>query len=469
VTAVLAQLARAYSGGLDPVAVAEVCVTRARRNVANAFITETQGRAQWEALASRARHRTGASIGLLDGAPIVYKDVFDLAGTRTTAGSKTLIAAAPAEVDSEAVARCSSGGAVSIGKTNMSEFAFSALGINPVFGTPVSPDWPSLIPGGSSSGTAVAVAAGIAACGLGSDTSGSVRVPAAFNGLVGFRPSRNRYPEAGVFPLAPTLDTVGTLAHGVEDIVALDTLLRTGSQTLTKSLLDAPLVVPTEGLTDGLDDTVRSDFSRALDVLDAAGFALNVAPVPVLTRAHAAMDEYGTVVAAEAVRRHRRFLDEPQSATEVDPRIIERLRRAAARSPADYERLMALRRSLMSGIDTGEDTGFVLSPTVKFVAPRLTDLARDPEKFAHVNEVTMHNTRLFSFLDLPALALPCPRTQGTPPTSLMIAGPPRSDAALLSIAGRIESTLRAADDPLVMSPATRFFAMLDAAGRELGQ
>ena len=216
-------------GDLDPVEVAEFFLDRIERDRDNpSFILVTRKRALEEAEASRKRHREGRAAGPLDGVPIAWKDLVDMAGERTTAGSALYADSPPKERDAPIVANLAAAGMVALGKTNLSEFAFSALGLNPHFGTPRNPRDPATprIAGGSSSGAAVAVAGGLAPCAIGSDTGGSIRAPASFCGIVGFKTSEGRIDKQGVFPLSRTLDTIGPMAHTVEDCVLIDMALR---------------------------------------------------------------------------------------------------------------------------------------------------------------------------------------------------------------------------------------------------
>src|SRR5208282_4428358 len=214
---------------LDPIEVAQYFLERIERDRGNpSFIVVTRERALKEAAASRKRHREGRPAGLLDGVPVAWKDLVDMAGERTTAGSALFAESAPKQEDAPIVANLTAAGLVALGKTNLSEFAFSALGLNPHFGTPRNPRDPGTprVAGGSSSGAAVAVAAGLAPCAIGSDTGASIRAPASFCGIVGFKTSEGRIDKRGVFPLSRTLDTIGPLAHTVEDCVLIDVALR---------------------------------------------------------------------------------------------------------------------------------------------------------------------------------------------------------------------------------------------------
>src|ERR1700722_18892648 len=243
-------------GSLDPVEVGVFFLDRIERDRENpSFILVTRKRAFEEAAASRRRHREGRAASPLDGVPIAWKDLVDMAGERTTAGSALYADSPPKEKDAPIVTNLSAAGLVALGKTNLSEFAFSAFGVNPHFGTPRNPrdSTTPRIAGGSSSGAAVAVAGGLAPCAIGSDTGGSIRAPASFCGIVGFKTSEGRIDKQGVFPLSRTLDTIGPLAHTVEDCVLIDMALRGQSSTSVRpiNLSGVEFVVP-DGT--GLDD-----------------------------------------------------------------------------------------------------------------------------------------------------------------------------------------------------------------------
>src|ERR1700744_135440 len=263
-------------GRLDPVEVAEFFLGRIERDRENpSFILVTRERALKEAAASRERHRAGRAAGPLDGVPIAWKDLVDMAGERTTAGSALYADSAPKERDAPIVASLTAAGMVALGKTNLSEFAFSALGLNPHFGTPRNPRDPATprVPGGSSSGAAVAVAGGLSPCAIGSDTGGSIRAPAGFCGIVGFKTSEGRIDKRGVFPLSPTLDTIGPMAHTVEDCVLIDMALRGPPDGPLRPLhcSGGQFVVPDKAGIDDADAAVGANLETALNRLAAAG------------------------------------------------------------------------------------------------------------------------------------------------------------------------------------------------------
>ena len=279
-----------------------------------------------EAGASLERYKMGRPIGRLDGIPVSWKDVFDVEGTPTTAGSALLRSAKPAASDAPVVARLAQAGAVSIGKTNLSEFAFSGIGLNPHFGTPANPLVQGGIPGGSSSGAAVSVAIGACAVAFGTDTSGSIRVPAACNGLVGFKPTASRYPLSGVFPLAPSLDTVGIIAKSMADIIVVDDVL-TERQTKSpgETRESATFVVPESVVTGDLEPAVAANFEEEIKRLERAGFRIVRRRLKSFEGTQSLFQEVGTLVAVEAAEVHRDILSRPELLFQIDQRVARRL------------------------------------------------------------------------------------------------------------------------------------------------
>ncbi len=433
-------LAAAYrAGAADPLAVVEQALARAADPAArHVFITLTAARARAEAAASARRYRAGVPRGPLDGVPVSWKDLFDVAGTPTTAGSATRRDAAPADADAPCVARLAAAGALCVGKTNLTEFAFSGLGLNPHFGTPANPFGQGggqgsaqggvRIPGGSSSGAAVSVALGIVAVAMGTDTSGSIRIPAAFNGLAGFRPSGGRYPAAGVFPLSERLDSVGTIARTVTEIRLVDRAL-TGI-----AVADAPpppaLVVADGILLQDLAPDVAAVFEDGVRRLEQAGIPVRRRRVEAVEAAHRLMVEYGTIVAADAYRLHRSRLD-GADAPRLDPRVRQRLALGAALSAATYDRLVRERGRLAAQAAAELEGAALLCPTVAHTAPLLAPLERDDALFLQTNARTLRNTMIGSFLDLPGLSLPAGIGDCGLPVGLLVSQRSGSDDTLL--------------------------------------
>jgi aspartyl-tRNA(Asn)/glutamyl-tRNA(Gln) amidotransferase subunit A len=389
-----------------------------------------------------AMRRAGRAPGGYAGIPICLKDLFDIAGEATPAGSRALADAPPAKAHAPVVQRMLAAGFVPVGRTNMTEFAFSGLGINPHYGTPLSP-WDrasARIPGGSSSGTAVAVADGMAVAGLGTDTGGSCRIPAAFCGVVGYKPTARRVPIAGVLPLAPSLDSVGPLGASVSCCAAIDAVLA-GDPVLP--LAPAPLAglrlaVPANLVLDGMDGAVGAAFDRALSALSRAGARIERARFPEFDEIRA-VNAKGGFAASEAYAWHRPVL--ASKASLYDPRIRMRIERGAAMTAADYLDVVNARARLIASFAarTREYDGVVM-PTVPIVPPRIADLA-DEGEYNRTNLLILRNTSLGNFLDRCAISLPC-HDPGEAPVGLTLMGETMGDAQLFRIAAAVEAVLR---------------------------
>jgi amidase/aspartyl-tRNA(Asn)/glutamyl-tRNA(Gln) amidotransferase subunit A len=384
--------------------------------------------------------------GELAGLAISVKDLFDVAGQITRAGSTVLDDAAPALADATAVARLRAAGAALLGRTNMSEFAFSGVGINPHFGTPANAataplDATPRIPGGSTSGGAVSVAAGAAWAALGSDTGGSIRIPAALQGLVGFKSTARRVPADGAVPLSTTLDTVSAITRSVRDAVLLHEILSARSVALgDKSLAEHRFGVPSTVMLDGLDATVARAFDRALSTLSRAGArieTLDLGPLGELPGLNAT----GGFAAAESWAWHRQRL--VQHGDAYDPRVALRIRRGSSMSAADYIDLVAARARWIATMEAAI-AGFdaLLSPTVPMVAPPLAPLVDDDAAFFAVNAALLRNPSAVNFLDGCALSLPC-HEAGELPCGLMLWSSALHDDAVLEAALRVETALAA--------------------------
>ena len=394
---------------------------------------------------SRAAAASPAQPGRpLAGLAVSVKDLFDIQGDVTAAGSAVLADAAPAARDCPAVARLKAAGGVVIGRTNMTEFAFSGVGVNPHHGTPWNPADPRVhrIPGGSSSGGAVSVATGAAFIGLGSDTGGSIRIPAALCGIVGFKPTARLVPAEGALPLSTTLDTVCAMTRSVADTILAHEVL--ASRTVTRS--GAPLsayrfAVAREQMLDGLDPTVARAFDRALDTLRAAGARIEDVP---LREIHdlGSIQPTGGFTAAESYAWHRKLLAEKGAG--YDPRVRTRIERGAAISACEYIDLFAARRAWIESVERAL-AGFdaVLSPTVPMVAPPVAQVAPGEERdaeFFRVNALLLRNTSVVNMLDGCAISLPC-HAPGELPTGLMAWHGAMRDDTILNIALQAEAAL----------------------------
>jgi aspartyl-tRNA(Asn)/glutamyl-tRNA(Gln) amidotransferase subunit A len=409
--------------------------------------TFTQVYADWaqqQALAADQRRAAGKPLSPLDGVPISIKDLFDVSGQVTTAGSRVLAGAAVAKKHAAIVERLLQAGAVVIGKTNMTEFAYSGLGINPHFGTPANP-WDRAnqrIPGGSSSGAAVAVADGMCCGAVGSDTGGSVRIPAAFCGLTGYKPTARRIASGGLLPLSPSLDSIGVIAHDVASCIALDAAI--AEQALrpeSPSLDQARFAVPQTLVLDGLDEEVAAAFQRALKRLAKAGARIEAIPCSEFAEL-AEINAAGGFTALESWHWHQSLIAE--NAEGYDPRVLSRIRRGQPLGESDLQQLRQLRASWQQRV-TARVQGFdaLLMPTAPLIAPPLAELAEDDEAYIRANGAALRNPSVINFLDGCALSLPCQRP-GEAPVGLMVAGLPMNDQALLGWALTIERCLAGA-------------------------
>lgn len=374
----------------------------------------------------------------LAGLPVSIKDLLDVAGETTLAGSLVLDGAPAATHDAPVVQRLRKAGAAIIGKTNMTEFAFSGIGMNPHYGTPANPGDKEIarIPGGSSSGAAVSVATGICVAAIGSDTGGSIRIPAALCGLVGFKSTARRVPTAGAIPLSTTLDTICAMTRSVDDCILMDSLI--ADQPLpvpSLPLRGLRLALPVNLMQDGMEPHVATSFSAALSRLSAAGALIVETTLAPLDEC-AALNKFPNV---EAYAWHRKLLD--QGEARYDQRVSRRIQFGAAMSAADYIAMQAARsgwiarmESLLAPYDA------LIAPTVPIVAPPIAQLEASDDAFFAANAKVLRNTSVINFLDGCAISLPC-HVQGTLPVGLMLALPAMHDARLLAIAKAVESVL----------------------------
>ncbi len=376
---------------------------------------------------------SGQTLSPLAGLPVSIKDLLDVAGETTLAGSVVLRGRPAAAADAPVVARLRAAGAAIIGKTNMTEFAFSGVGINPHYGTPGNPTDPARIPGGSSSGAAVSVAAGICVAAIGSDTGGSIRIPAALCGLVGFKPTMRRVPTAGIVPLSPTLDTLGPIARSVADCLLVDGLIAdTPLAPPQLPLAGLRFAVPDDYVNDGIDATVERAFTATLSKLSAAGATIVELPMAMLAEAR----EINLFSPIEAYAWHRDLL--ATAAASYDQRVVQRILAGAGYSDADLPALHAARRAWIARVEQAI-AGFdaMLMPTVPIVAPRTEALLASDEAFFDANRLLLRNPSLINLLDGCALSLPCHRA-GDLPVGLMVAAPAMADARLMAIGLAIE-------------------------------
>jgi aspartyl-tRNA(Asn)/glutamyl-tRNA(Gln) amidotransferase subunit A len=376
------------------------------------------------------------------GIPISIKDLFDIKGQVTRAGSRALEDSAPAEADAAVVARLRRAGFILIGRTNMTEFAYSGIGINPHYGTPKGTWQRSVghVPGGSSSGAAVSVADGMAHGALGTDTGGSCRIPAAYNGIVGFKPTQRRVPLAGGVPLSFTLDSFGPLARTVACCAVLDAVL---ADEPVQPLQPRPikgmrLAVPTTVALDELDDEVARTFERALETLSHHGALIERIAVPEFLDV-GVMNTKGGFAAAESYAWHRYLI--VSHGDVYDPRVSLRILRGEAISAADYIDLLQARKSLIARAAVRLSPYDALAmPTSAITPPRIADLA-DDKAFAKANVLSLRNCTLINMIDGCAISLPCHR-EGEAPVGLMLAASGGSDRRIFELAAAMEAVIR---------------------------
>jgi aspartyl-tRNA(Asn)/glutamyl-tRNA(Gln) amidotransferase subunit A len=404
---------------------------------ARACLTVYREQAKAAAEAADARAKAGISLGPLDGTIISIKDLFDVAGEVTRAGSKILAEEAkPAAADAPVVRRLRAGGAIIVAKTNMSEFAYTGVGANPHFGTPGNPADRKRVPGGSSSGAAVSAADGMCEIAIGTDTGGSCRIPGALCGIVGYKPSRQRIPTDGAFPLSYSIDSIGPIARSVEACARADSVMAGESYA---PLEPAPLAGLRVGVVEGmpvenLDETVAKRFPQALDVLKRAGARLSNETLSQID-GMVQVNSKGGVQPAEAFTVHRDLLS--RRADAIDPNVRARLERARNVSAADYIDMVRDRARLICSMEARvADLDVLVWPTTPIVAPTMVEVAA-ADDFARKNAMLLRNTVIVNFFDLCAISLPIPREGGLP-TGLMLVARNGNDHRLLRIAAAVE-------------------------------
>jgi aspartyl-tRNA(Asn)/glutamyl-tRNA(Gln) amidotransferase subunit A len=404
---------------------------------ARACLTVYSDASRVAADAADARARVAVTLGPLDGAIINIKDLFDVAGEPTRAGSKLLAEEAlPATVDAPVVRRLRAAGAVIAAKNNMSEFAVTIIGANPHYGTPGNPADRARVPGGSSSGGAVAVADGMCEIAIGSDTGGSVRAPAALCGIVGFKPSKYRVPTEGAFPLSYSLDSIGPMARTVKACADADAVMADEDPRPLEplSLDDVRFGVIQGAPLTGLDDTVAERFGHALTMLGRSGCQIKDKKISLLDELPR-INARGSLIFAEGFAIHEERLSrKPQS---VDPNVRASLERGKAMTSADLVRLQRARAALIPAMDLIiEEFDAIIMPTTKIVAPLLSE-STTPEGFAAKTALLAGNTGIVNFFDLCAISLPIPRAGGLP-VGLMLIARNGYDRRLLRIASAVE-------------------------------
>jgi aspartyl-tRNA(Asn)/glutamyl-tRNA(Gln) amidotransferase subunit A len=397
-----------------------------------AFIKVYKSPALAAADASDALRKAGMVPGPLAGIPVSIKNLCDVAGETTLSGSKALDDAPPAKADAPVVARLRAAGAVIVGSTNMSEFAFSGVGFNPHYGTPGNPADRKRVPGGSSAGAAVSVADRMAVAALGTDTGGSVRIPAAVCGLVGFKPTARRVPIDGVVPLSTSLDSIGPLANSVECCAIVDAVFAAEPIVVPEPvpLTGLRFGVPRQFVMDELDPVVETAFERACRALVARGVLVEYVDLPQLNELPT-INAKGGFAASEAFAWHQKLI--ARRGRDYDQLVYPRIMRGKEMSAADYIDLLAARADLIgrvSAVTANYDA--IIMPTCAITAPTIAEVST-PEGFTRKNMLLLRNTTVGNFLDRCAISLPC-HAAGELPVGFMLMGEAMSDRRVLGMA-----------------------------------
>lgn len=426
------------AGQASSIELVEECLDRIKDPAgegARTFIKVWDREARLAAAAFDTPERTGEARSLLAGLPVSVKDLFDVKGEVTLAGAPARDDAAPAANDAPVISRLKSAGAVLIGRTNMTQFAYSAVGLNPHFGTPGNPWDRSRTPGGSSSGAAVSVADRMAVASIGSDTVGSIRVPAAFCGVVGFKPTQRRVPREGAIPLSRTLDTVGPLARSIEDcalvfgVIAGEGVRQTDGFDLTS----LRLAIPKGGMLEGLDPEVASAFTRICNMASRAGAKILEIDVPPLD-VFQTLNPNATIQAVESMAWHRDLIG--RRGAEYDPNVRARIEAGDRIAATAYADCLMRREPLSHELDhltAGFDA--LIMPTVPIIAPSIETCMRDE---GSVRAQIIRNTSPFNYFDRPSISIPI-HEPGSAPVGLMLVGRRDEDWKLLAVARAFET------------------------------
>ncbi len=409
-----------------------------------AFVKVWKAQALAAAEASDLQRKAGLVAGPLAGIPVSIKNLCDVAGETTLAGSKALDDAAPAQADAPVVARLRAAGAVIVGSTNMSEFAFSGVGANPHYGTPGNPADRKRVPGGSSSGAAVSVGDRMAVAALGTDTGGSVRIPAAVCGIVGFKPTARRVPIDGVVPLSTSLDSIGPLANSVECCAIVDAVF---AGECANGPIAVPEAVPLAGLRfgvpkqfvmDELDPVVAKAFERACRMLAAKGVRVEQVDLPQLNELPA-INAKGGFAASEAFAWHQKLI--VRRGNVYDPLVHPRIMRGKEMSAADYIDLLAARAGLQKRVSAvTQNYDAIVMPTCAIAAPTIEEVST-ADGFTRKNMLLLRNTTVGNFLDRCAISLPC-HAAGELPVGFMLMGEAMADKRVLAMARSVAPAVK---------------------------
>lgn len=431
-------------GDICPVELTKETFAHIKSSDPSIFTVLLEERALEEAQAAKQRHHQGQPLSAWDGVPVAWKDLFDIKGRVTTAGSVVLASNTPAAQDADMVVNASQAGLISIGCLNMTEFAYSGLGLNPHFGTPKNPHGtgPDRIPGGSSSGCGVAVARGLVPLTIGSDTGGSIRIPAALNGIVGYKGSSSAFPTAGTFPLSPTLDTYGPFATDVQSCIGATEILngRSVSTPNPTPISQLKFFIPTNVVFKGAQTAVVANFERSVQALELAGATIRRGVCHEFDEIGRLAREHGYLVGPEALDLHWDLVHS-KKAQQMDPRVLERIFDAGEMSARDLLVILRNRSRLIQQNRQFLGDEIVLFPTTPITAPELKPLEQDDERYLYTNALMLRNTGLGNFLDWAGVALPNGRDEHQLPTSILLSMSSGRDSDLLAAALSVEALL----------------------------
>lgn len=411
-----------------------------------AYMTVYEGAARAAADDIDRQRAAGAALPPYAGIPLSIKDLFDEAGVVTRAGSKLLNAAPAASRDATVVARLRAAGFIVIGRTNMTEFAFSGLGMNPHYGHPRSPfdrdNAGGRISGGSSSGSAVSISDGMAAATIGSDTGGSTRAPAAFCGIVGFKPTAGRMPATGVYPLSTSFDAAGPMGNSAACCAILDDIMAGGTGVVETPfpVRGLRIAVPRGYLFEGLDPAVSTAFEAGLSRLAAAGAVITDISIDILESVRPANNPK-SIVAAEAYHHHEAMMADPAQKAQYDPYIALRIMGGQSLTAADYINAFALRDRTKKEVQQITRPFDVLAlPTSPIIPPMIADM-KSSDDMMKTSGMTLRNTTLSNYLDRPTISIPC-HPEGGAPVGFSLMGSHKHDRRLLAIAMGCEAHIR---------------------------
>lgn len=432
------------NGRLCPVELVEKIFDSIKSSDPAIFTELLEERAYKEARSSSERRRKGYQLSPFDGVPVAWKDLFDIQGRTTTAGSVVLKSRDPASYDAEIVNNATRAGLISIGCLNMTEFAYSGLGLNPHYGTPRNPhgQGPNRIPGGSSSGCGVAVARGLTPLAIGSDTGGSIRIPAALNGIVGFKGSNRAFPRKGTFPLSPTLDTFGPLAADVKSCIGASAVLNGQEINLLESISIKKLnfFIPTNIVFDEIESAVLKNFEGCVRLLEKSGATITRGILKEFDEIERISSNHGYLVGPEALDLHWDLVNSEFS-RQVDPRVLNRIISAGNMSARDLIVILRERDRLIQKSYENIGDQIVLFPTTPITAPEIEPLERDDELYIATNKLMLRNTSFGNFLDWCGISLPSGFDNKRMPTSILLSMNGGQEEKLLSVALSVENIL----------------------------